>query len=108
MAGGEVTSLAAPFKRLQATVTIPSDYQTSATFSYSSAEISATYGWLGGASATLAIPDFTAVSGWNNDWVPPVSATVDWSFRATGSNLAGGLFCSEGANIRTAQVSETN
>jgi len=102
-----VTSLAAPYERLQATVTIPSDYQSWATFSYTTdftAQITATLGWLGGASATLALPDFTGVSGWRNEWAPATSTTVGWSFTALGSNLVGGSYCSEGATVRQAWV----
>src|SRR6185369_153828 len=103
-----LTSLPAPYKRLQATVAIPSEYHTSAAFAYSSdagwgGEISATSGWLGG-SSTLAMPDFTTVGGWQNDLLPPASATVQWTFLANGSNLTGGTFCTEGASIRSAHI----
>ena len=109
-----VTSPAqAGYKRLQAVGTIPADYPTSASLTYTqqgtakSALVSATLGWLGGTAATLTFPDFSAVSGWDNSWVPAAGSTVDWTFMATDINYTGQP-CSEGARLRAGRVKGVN
>ncbi|HVT37850.1 MAG TPA: hypothetical protein VHE78_02285 [Gemmatimonadaceae bacterium] len=106
-----ITALAqAGYKRLQAVGTIPVDYPTEASLTYTqqgtgkSAGISGTMGWIGGANATLAFPDFSAVGGWQDAWAPAPASTVDWLFMATDFNYTG-LPCSEGGHLRAGRVS---
>lgn len=109
-----VTSPAqAGYKRLQAVGTIPVDYPTSASLTYTqqgtakSAVITATLGWLGSTAATLTFPDFSAVSGWDNSWVPAAGSTVDWTFMATDINYTGQP-CTEGARLRAGRFKGVN
>jgi hypothetical protein len=104
-----VTALTAGYKRLQATLTLPSDYQQSMTLSYvaatRSASVVATFGWLGGAAATLAFPDFAGVGGWVDSWVPANGTTTTWTVAATGTNVTSQAgICAEGARLRSAYV----
>ena len=109
-----VTSLAqAGYKRLQGVGVIPTDYPSNASLTYTqqgtakSAVITATMGWIGGSTATLTFPDFSAVSGWDNSWVPAPASTVDWTFMATDINYTGQP-CSEGARLRAGRVKGVN
>ena len=110
-----VTTLAGAYKRLQAVITLPSDYQTALDLTYStstrSADVGATFGWLGSANATLAFPDFSGVSGWQDSWMPPSNASVQWGVQAVGTsiNVLSGqtAFCTEGARARLAVVQGT-
>jgi hypothetical protein len=105
LAGGGGT-----YKRLQATFTIPADYQTSATLEYGagpngtqSASVTASLGWLGGTAATIAVPDFSTVAGWTNSWLPSDGTFVSWSVTATGSNVTT-TQCVENGLIRTVRT----
>jgi hypothetical protein len=108
-----VTNLTGAYKRLQAVVTLPSDYQQSLTLTYfttnRTASVTATFGWLGGATATLAFPDFAGVTGWQDAWMPASSATVTWTVTGTGVSGLGpsNSFCAENARMRIASVSGT-
>jgi hypothetical protein len=97
------TALAGPYKRLQFAFTLPTGVASSTTLVYSdnaakSVLISATAGYLGGTTVNLAMPDLSAVAGWNNTWAPASAATVDWSASGSGTTLAnacaGGSFVS--------------
>jgi hypothetical protein len=102
----------AAYKRLQAVMTLPSDYQTSATLSYSqaskSASMVASFSYLGSANATLAFPDFTGVSGFDATWLPPSSAAVATTIAASGASIAitspTFTFCTEGLKFKVATV----
>jgi hypothetical protein len=105
----------AGYKRLQAVGTISTDYSTSTGFIYTqrgtaiSAVMTASQGWLGSTSVTMAFPDFTAVTGWNNAWAPAPGVTADWQFLPTYFSYATATgLCYEGANSRTAQVTGSN
>jgi hypothetical protein len=111
-----ITSLSGPYKRLQAALTLPSDYQTSASFAYSqggkSASITSSVNYLGGANATLAFPDFSGVSGFDTSWMPPSSATVTTTVTAAGSSVPitspTFTFCTEGLRFKVASISGSN
>jgi hypothetical protein len=98
----------AAYKRLQGTGTVPTDYSTSSALIYTqhgtaiSAVVTATQGWLGGFSVTLAFPDFTAVSGWTNSWAPAAGATADWNWLSNFVNYT--TLCTEGAKLLAGQV----
>ncbi len=109
-----VTALAqAGYKRLQVVGTIPVDYPTGASLTYTqqgtahSAVITATMNWIGSANATLALPDFSAVGGWQDAWAPAAGAAADWTFMATDINYTGQP-CSEGARLRAGRVKGVN
>lgn len=54
-----------------------------------SVTIEMTNGWLGGGgNVTLATPDFTTLSGWNNAWYLLTGTTASWT--VTGSGWVGG------------------
>jgi hypothetical protein len=96
-------------KRLQASLTLPGEYQTSLQlwlFSQTGgASVTASVGWLGGQAATVALPDFSGVTGWSRSFVPVSSAPVSWFLIANGGNsaAAGGL-CSENARFVVAML----
>src|SRR5213082_2815549 len=79
-----ITSLGGPYQRLQAVYTLTADYQGSTGLRYSdgaskSVSIDATFGYLGGLATTLALADYSALSGWDNNWAPASSSTGDWT-----------------------------
>ena len=107
-----ITTLATPpaYKRLQAAYNLPIDYEGSTSFGYNdgankSVTISATFGYLGGTSTTLALPDFSALSGWDNNWPPATSSTGDWN--VSGSSVFPASACTEGATFKSATVNGT-
>lgn len=105
-----VTSLGGPYARLQAAYQLPADYLTTV-FLYSaatrSAGITASVGWLGGTNATIAMPDFTGVAGWNSAWVPASGAAGTWFTQATGTNIASANVCVDGRRVISAQRTGT-
>jgi hypothetical protein len=101
-----IASLWGAYKRLQATFTLPADYQVATTFAYQDAQgertvsIGASLDYLGGTSAVLGLADFTGVGGWNNTWAPDPSSTGDWNVAAVGGS--GGSSSKGGALTRRA------
>jgi hypothetical protein len=105
-----ITSLSGPYKRLQADYTLPTDYEGLTSFDYSdgankSVTISATFGYLGGTSTTLALADYSSLSGWDNTWAPASSSTANWTLSGTSPFPASA--CTENASFKTASVSGT-
>ena len=105
-----ITTLTGPYKRLQAGYTLPTDYEGSTGFQYSdgankSVNINATFGYLGGTSTTLALPDFSAVAAWDNNWAPPTTSTGNWS--VSGNSARPASFCTEGATYGIASETGT-
>lgn len=105
-----ITSLTAPYKRLQAAFTLGAEYTLGAMLSYEASStaspsvlIQATPGFIGGTAATLAMPDFSAVSGWSNAWAPASAATADWNVSSVGGSTSTGL-CTNGAKFLMAYV----
>jgi len=108
-----VTSLVAPYKALQATVTMPGDYQSRVALRYrdpagthQSVLILASNGWVGGTSVDVSLPDFSALAGWSNSWAPPSAASVNWQL--IGVNSTTPVACATGARyisaIRTGTI----
>ena len=99
----------AAYKRLQAVGTVSTDYSTSTALLYtpqgtaSTTLISGTQVWLGGTAVTLAFPDFSAVSGWNNAWAPAAGGTAGWTYLSNFVNYTGPL-CVEGAKLLSGLV----
>ena len=105
-----ITSLGGPYQRLQAVYTLPTDYQGSTGLRYSdgaskSVSIDATFGYLGGLATTLALADYSALSGWDNNWAPASSSTGDWT--VSGVSAFPASPCTEGASFKTAAVNGT-
>ena len=104
-----ISSLSAPYKRLQAMYTLPIDYEGSTSFAYNDAanksvRITATFGFLGGTSVTLALPDFTTVAAWDNSFAPATGGTANWSLSATSPFTSA---CTEGATFKNASETGT-
>jgi len=102
-----VTSLAGPYKRLQAVFTVPGDYSSGAsTFGYvdaaadKSVSLAASAAYRGGPGMTLALADFSGLAGWDNNWAPAAAATGDWT--VSGGASVGGSSCVESATQRSA------
>jgi hypothetical protein len=105
-----LSTLAGPYKRLQAVYTLPTDYEGSTSFRYTdgankSVDISATFGYLGGTSKTLALADYSALSGWDNNWPPATGGTADWTL--SGASAFPTSVCTEGATFKSATVNGT-
>jgi hypothetical protein len=111
-----ITSLSGSYKRLQAVLSIPSDYQTSATLTYTqggkSGTVATSFGYLGSANATLAFPDFSGVAGFDPSWLPASSATVSTAISVAGSSIpittATFSLCSEGLRFKLASFTGSN
>ena len=102
-----ITTLPGTYKRLQASFTFGAEYNSAITLSYvaqsKSVSIVASSAWIGSTSATLSLPDFTGVAGWNDVWAPASGATGTWIVLVAGNTLAGQTLCAEGARVITAQ-----
>jgi len=103
-----VTTLATPpaYKRLQAVYTLPTDYEGFTALEYGdgankTVNISATFGYLGGTSVTLALADYSALSGWDNTWPPATSSTGTWTVFGISAPASA---CTEGATFKHASV----
>jgi hypothetical protein len=95
-----ITTLAGPYKRLQAVYTLPTDFNFVTQFTYSagtkSVTLLATLGYLAGPATTLGFADYSALAGWDNNWAPATTDTGNWTATATGGSL--GSLCTENAN----------
>jgi hypothetical protein len=102
-----ITTLPGPYKRLQASFSYGTEYNSAVTLTYTAqskgVSITASPAWIGSTSATLSLPDFTGVAGWNNVWAPASGATGTWTVLVAGSTLVGQTLCAEGARVITAQ-----
>lgn len=103
-----IATLTGTYKRLQATFALAAEYNSGASLTYSvpsqqkNVTIFATPGWIGASSVTLAMPDFTGISGWNNTWPPASGATGTWLTTVNGSTLTGPSLCVNNARIVSA------
>ena len=94
----DVTWLNGSYRRLQAVLTLPPEYNVGVTFTYFANSVSTSRGWLGGAQATIAIPDFSGVTGFRRP--PQTAGSVSWSLIANGRNEAAARGpCAEGARF---------
>jgi hypothetical protein len=95
-----IATLGGPYKRLQATFTLPGDYSTGSAFSYvdastdKSVNLFATFGYFGGGTVVLGLPDFSGLTGWNNTWAPASLDTGNWTTSGLGNSP--GSTCNEG------------
>lgn len=105
-----VTVLAGSYRRLQAVIGVPAEYDSHTTFAYwqgvagSPMQMLATAAWVGGTSATLAFPDLGGVAGWNNAWAAAAGAAGNWALLVAGKSMGfAGNLCVEGGLVRSAQ-----
>ena len=109
-----VTAQGGANKRLLATATIAAPYNGGASLTYTSTNpnrgvtITATPGWIGGASLALGLDEFAALTGWQTSYAPLAAATVNYTVAVSGLSGFTSNFCSEGAINRVAAVSGTN
>ncbi|MGQ0639643.1 MAG: hypothetical protein ACT4P6_02570, partial [Gemmatimonadaceae bacterium] len=100
------TTLPGNYKRLQATFALGAEYNASATFTFTTVNkvvtIVATPAWIGGSNATLALPNFSGLPGWNDAWPPASGATGQWTVLAAGTTLTGPSLCVNNGQIVTA------
>jgi hypothetical protein len=95
-----LSTLAGPYKRLQAVFTLPAEYQQSTGFEYEQISILATLGYLDGTAVTLAMPDLSGVTAWDNAWAPATGGSSEWQIDAWGGS--GASPCAEGARFVSA------
>jgi hypothetical protein len=101
---------AANYLRVEAEFALPVEYDASISFAYVAGNrfgfTTATNGARSG-TVKLAVPDFSGVSGWDDTWAPPVSATgvslISVASGATGPNPS----CSPGGRLITATLTQT-
>lgn len=104
-----LTTLPAPYRRLQATFTLPGVYTFGAAFSYTdvmtarNANVFASNAWLGTQNVVLAMPDLSDVDGWDNTWAPATTGNLNWFVQATASNITSSNTCEEGRRIIASQ-----
>jgi hypothetical protein len=104
-----ISDLGGSYKRLQAAYTLPTDYEGSTGLQYDdggnkSVTISATFGYLGGTSTTLGLADYSALSGWDNNWAPATTSTGNWTVSGASAFTSA---CTEGATFKNASVNGT-
>ncbi|MGH7690396.1 MAG: hypothetical protein ACREN3_12385 [Gemmatimonadaceae bacterium] len=107
--------LSGSYKRLQAVFTMPADYNSLVSMVYHddgsahSIEIGEAARYIGGTSVTLAMPDFSTVSGFNATWEPASGATTNWIVQASGGNLTGRTTpCLEDGRLVGGKITGTN
>jgi hypothetical protein len=103
-----ITALAGPYKRLQATLSLPSDYQDVEFASNDPngdiADVYQTGAYRGGASVTLAMPDLSTAPGYLTAWGLPTGSSLFWMMNAHSVTQ----HCGEGVTSRSANTSGTN
>lgn len=109
-----VAILAGTYKRLEATYTLPVDYNVETRLSYitlsgipRSVQLVATPAWVASTSARLTMPDFTGVTGWSDVWAPATAVATRWTITASGRDGPGSR-CRVGARTVGAAVQGTN
>jgi hypothetical protein len=94
-----VTTLEGPYRRLQASATIPSDYSFMS-YSYgdqnSNVTLAGSAAYFGGQSMTVAMPDLSGLAGVSATWFPPAGSQSAFTY-TVGSALMppctdGGIF----------------
>jgi hypothetical protein len=100
------------YKRLQLVFGFPADYNRSAMLYYvpttgvpHAITVLATAGYIGSSTATLALPNFTGVAGWQDSWAVATGVVVNWTVTALGGDLSS---CAEGARMVRSIISGSN
>lgn len=110
-----VIPLQGPYKRLQATFTIPEEYLGGTggvvLLAWETvqrrASVAASFARLPGANAQLAMPDLTGVEGFDVAWVPGSGEAVAWLVQVTGNHFPPSATtppCADGGWLRSVQV----
>jgi hypothetical protein len=99
-----ITALPGGHRRIQAALTLPPEYQSSLqvwwSFQRSWVLVTASFGWLGSTTATLTLPDFSEVTGWQQAFLPVSNGPGAWVVTASGANSAAhGGACAENARV---------
>lgn len=103
-----------PYARLQFQVQLQPEYGRLVTGTYRQAgaaprraTITATAGALGAATRfDLALPDFSAVAGWNNQWAPQSGVRTDWTVQGNGWTGLSGILAAPWVDGVTAQAAD--
>jgi hypothetical protein len=95
----------APYQIKQAVVDLGS-YDTGTLF-YSNFSVTASKGFLGGATGTIRAPDLSGAAGWNSAYAP--ATTANWSFGVNSSVTAAvGPTCASGSVVTSGSISGSN
>ncbi|HYC51441.1 MAG TPA: hypothetical protein VEB19_10075 [Gemmatimonadaceae bacterium] len=97
----QVTSLTGGYRRLQIVVgSVSTAYNRIAEFKYSTGlknmTIRATMQYIGSGLVNLVMPSFTGISGWDDAYAIPASASGSYTFITDGSNNPSAPVCTEG------------
>ena len=96
-----ITTLAGSYTRVQALVSIPTEFQYVIFYSSLSGGVTglvnATTGVVGFSNVALAVPDFAGVAGWSSSWALQSTTTPRWSLEAASSNRTTAQTCFPGA-----------
>ncbi|MGH7582985.1 MAG: hypothetical protein ACREL5_07165 [Gemmatimonadales bacterium] len=74
---------------------------------FNSAQISASPTYLASAGYSLAMPDFSSLTGFSNSWEPMVGNSMAWSLTAGSAPLLGNQ-CTEGFGFKSTESSGSN
>ena len=103
IASTAVITLTAPCTRLQAVAPwSASSFNSAVSIAYTSqtplrlASVNIAPGLLSSTLVTIAMPDFTGVTGFDLTWLPATTATGTWSVQMAGSTQSGATSCQEG------------
>ncbi len=108
IAGTTVTTLAGPYKRLQAVIPTVPAFAPGGGLTYISQAplrlVALVYAGsvFSGSQVTLAMPDFTGLAGFDPTWLPATSATGTWSAQVAGTNNLGSTLCNAGTSLWSA------
>lgn len=103
-----------PYARLQFQLPLQPEYGRAVTATYRQTgsaprrvTITATAGALGAATRfDYALPDFTAVAGWNSQWAPQSGTRADWTVLGTGWTGLTGILAPPWVDGVTAQAAD--
>jgi hypothetical protein len=77
------------------------------TLFYSNFSVTASKGFLGGATGTIRAPDLSGAAGWNSAYAP--ATTTNWSFGVNSSVAAAvGPTCANGSVVTSGSISGSN
>lgn len=95
----------ASYLRLQADFAVPSEFNFASFFDYSVSNYNMTVfktASVQSGSVSLAMPDFSAVSGWDNAWgIPSASTGVGYVISAVGGSVSSAALCTDGGRSTT-------
>ena len=107
------TVLSGNYKRLQAAYTLPTEYNNGTSFTYydvnaaHTVSLTASTGYLGTSSVTIAMPSLSGLAGFLDSWMPATGQTVTTGVQASGSNFTSSI-CAEGNRLVSDNVTGSN